>query len=232
MWRAWGQGGLPHLVGQEGTWGARKELKLITRSGRVAERNPLHPGGDLAPSAVACPPSAQMTSLMGLGGPWWPHSSFPVLFPAALWFLGFLGCSSEQSFCPSGEQGQCHWPLASCCLLPWLGCDSLHPRFLPQRARGTDPVSSRRNEGESDPRGGGCEEMQGAWRLWLPWSLCGGKPHAVRQCRPPESAGLLSEPWPLPLAPGPTQDGFFLGQGRVVPALQRPPTGGRKKWGV
>lgn len=43
---------------------------------------------------------------------------------------------------------------------------------------------------------------------------------------------LLSELWPLPLYLGSTQDGLFLGQGRVVSALQMPPAGGRKEQGV
>lgn len=74
---------------------------------------------------------------MELGVPLETPSTFLVTFPTMLWFLG---SSSNQPLCPSGERVWRCWLLASRCLLPWLGRDSSHPRFLPQRARGTDPV--------------------------------------------------------------------------------------------
>lgn len=45
-------------------------------------------------------------------------------------------------------------------LLPWLGRDSLHPRFLPQRARGTDPVQVLEGRGVSQALRGVWGEME------------------------------------------------------------------------
>lgn len=94
-------------------------------------------------------------------------------------------------------------------------------------------MSSRGNEGESDSQGSvrrygelGGYGFRGYHVEESPKPQC---PMQYGTAGPLKSAWLLSALWPLPLAAGPTQDGFFLGQGRVVPALQRPLAGGRKK---
>lgn len=108
---------------------------------------------------------------MELGGSWWLHSSFLVPFLTTLWFLGFLGSSSAQLSVPQEAASLLLPP-------PWLGRDSLHPRFLPQRARGTDPVQVLEGIGVSQALRGVWGQT-GAWRLRLLGSPRGGKPHAA-----------------------------------------------------
>ncbi|XP_040482441.1 uncharacterized protein LOC121101891 isoform X2 [Ursus maritimus] len=117
---------------------ARRELKLSSRDqGKLVERNPLYPEGDRALLLQTLPSlSSEGFSRWSLECPW--------SLPAPSWSHFRQCCGSwaapQTSPCPSGEWVRRCWLLASRCLLPWLGRDSSHPRFLPQRARGTDPV--------------------------------------------------------------------------------------------
>ena len=121
------------------------------------------------------------------------------------------------------------WLLASCCLLPWFGCDSSRPRFLPQRARGTDPLQVLEGRGVSQALRGVCVcvcvcgEM-GSLEAVASWSPFGGKSHPVWHCSDPGAAEkllpcrkrvvMLAVLRPPPLDPGATQDGLFLGLGQ------------------
>lgn len=94
---------------------ARRELKLITRSGQVAERNPLRPEGDLAPLSGSVPsPSSDdffSWSLTGLGGV--GRRASRLLPRAHCWQpCGSLAswAAPQTSLCPSGERGQCCQP--------------------------------------------------------------------------------------------------------------------------
>ena len=61
--------------------------------------------------------------------------------------LGFLGQLPKPG-ASLGRGTQC-WAASLGGLLPWLGRDSLHLRFLPQKARGTDPVQVLEGRGVS-----------------------------------------------------------------------------------
>lgn len=116
---------------------AGKELKLITRSGQVGRKKSPCSQGDLAQL------SQQSALLMEFGAG--VHLPGPIAdIPGVLGFLGQLlkpGASlGRGTQCRAASLGG---------LLPWLGCDSLHLRFLPQKARGTDPVQVLEGRGVS-----------------------------------------------------------------------------------
>lgn len=128
-------------------------MKLITRSGQWQKEIPCALRETWLPRPAVRPPLARMASLMELGGPRQPRSSFFVPLPTTLW--SWASWAAPQT-CPLSLRGL----LASRCLLPWLGGDSLHPHFLPQRARGTDPVQVVEGMGVSQALSGVWGEMR------------------------------------------------------------------------
>lgn len=116
---------------------AGKELKLITRSGQVGRKKSPCSQGDLAQLSQQSALSMEFGAGMRLLGP-------IADIPGVLGFLGqllkpgaYLGRGTQ---CPAASLGG---------LLPWLDCDSSHLRFLPQKARGTDPVQVLEGRGVS-----------------------------------------------------------------------------------
>lgn len=83
---------------------ARRELKLITRSGQWQKEIPCALRETWLPAPAARPPLAQMASLMELGGPWssqllpCPTSNNPAV-------LGFVGSSSDLPSVPQEAAG-------------------------------------------------------------------------------------------------------------------------------
>lgn len=149
-------------------------MKLITRSGQWQKEIPCALRETWLPAPAVCPPLAPMASLMVFGAPWQPRSSFLVPLPTTLW--SWASWAATQT-CPLSLRRL----LASRCLLPWLGGDSLHPHFLPQRARGTDPVQVVEGMGVSQALRGVCRET-GSLQAVASMSPHGGKPHPVWHC--------------------------------------------------
>lgn len=84
------------------------------------------------------------------------------------------------------ERGpKCHLAASLCGLLPWLGCDSLHLRFLPQRARGTDPVQVLEGRGVSQALRAVWGEMRSLEAVAFAVTAFCGKPHPVWHCSGP-----------------------------------------------
>lgn len=136
-----GQRGLPHSIGQEGTWGVRKELKPITRSGKLVKEIPLRL-------------SFNRAGLSWLSG-WLLHElgvSLGSLAPSLSHFR--QGCSS-----PAPPAAVPH--TQALCRPPPLACldSSPPPNFLPQRARGTDPKQVLEGREVSQARRGAWGEM-------------------------------------------------------------------------
>lgn len=209
---------------------ARRELKLSSRDqGKLVERNPLYPEGDRALLLQTLPSlSSEGFSRWSLECPW--------SLPAPSWSHFRQCCGSwaapQTSPCPSGEWVRRCWLLASRCLLPWLGRDSSHPRFLPQRARGTDPVLVLEGRGVSQTLRGVCVgsdgELGGCGFVVTLWRKV---PSCMALLCPVRSCSLCSGHSPCTL--GPTQMGSSLAQGRGSECTANASVaGGRKEEGV
>lgn len=167
----------------------------------------------MLPSCRLCPPLAPRTSFDGA----WSALGASQLLPSHMSDNAVvLGQLLKLAPVFLRRAGTSRWLLASRCLLPWLGRDSSHPRFLPQRARGTDPLQVLEGRGVSQPlRGvcvwrdgelGGCGIVVTIWRK-VPSCMALLYPGAAER-QPParKRVVLLATPlvpwahpgWPLP----------------------------------